>query len=140
MTITTCNSSSTIVKKIMNLQGIKLFCLIIAVALGSAFMTGCSSADGTDLPERDVVLQTLRDQGFVFNKFVISTVHGESQNQVIVSGQLAQKTPDNTHVANGIKLTQFRKIIVENNNGAWEITSAPPIERDQFTSRERWKN
>ena len=140
MTLSISNSALTIVKKHMKPEGFHASFLIIALAFSALFLTACSSADGTDLEPRDEILQSLRDQGFVFNKFVISTVYGENKSQVIVSGQLARKTPDETHVTNGVKLTQYRNIIVENKQGEWEIISAPPIERDQFTSRERWKN
>lgn len=140
MIIAISNFRSTIVKKIKNIQRVKAIYLMIAALVSPVLIMGCSVADGTDLAPRDEVLQTLRDQGFVFNKFIISTVYGENKNQVIVSGQLAQKTPDNTHVTNGVKLTQFREVVTENVNGAWKITSATSIERDQFTSRERWKN
>ncbi len=132
MTIATCKIRST--------QGIKVLSLLIIALFSSMFITGCSSADGTDLEPREDVLQAMRDQGFVFNKFVISTVYGESQNQVIVTGQLAKKTPDNTHVTDGIKLSQHREVVVESIDGSWQIISAPTIERDQLTSRERWNN
>lgn len=108
------------------------------MAVSSLFLTGCSSAEGTDLAPRKEILAKLRAEDFLFNQFVISTVYGDNQNQVIVSGQLARRTPDNTHVTNGAKITQYREIIVEKINGAWEITSAPPLQRDQFTSRQRW--
>ncbi len=140
MIIAICNSRSTIVRKIENVQGIEFFHLIMAVLVISVFMTGCSSAKGTDLAPREEILNTLRAEGFVFNKNVISTVYGENQNQVIVSGQLARKTPDDTHVTNGVKLSQHRKIVVENANGTWKIISAPQLDRDQFTSRERWED
>ncbi len=140
MIIPICNFRSTVVKKIENVQGIKFFCLIMAVVVSSVFMTmtGCSSAEGTDLAPREEILETLRAEGFVFNKFVISTVYGENQKQVIVSGQLAKKTPDNTHVTDGVKLTQHRSVVVENVNGTWEVKSAPQLQRKQFTSRQRW--
>ena len=139
MIITTiCNFGSTVIKKLENLQRVKFLCLVLAVLVGSASMTGCSSADGTDLAPREDVLNTLRAEGFVFNKFVISTVYGENQNQVIVSGQLARKTPDDTHVTDGVKLSQYRKVVVENASGSWKIISAAQIQRDQFTSRQRW--
>ena len=121
-------------------QRAKFLCLIIAMVVSSAVMTGCSSANGRDLEPREEILNTLRAEGFVFNKNVISTVYGENENQVIVSGQLARKTPDDTHVTNGVKLSQHRKIVVENANGAWKIKSAPQLDREQFTSRERWEN
>ncbi len=138
MSITTGNFGFTIVTKFGKFQKFKSLCLIIAVLVSSVSMTGCSSAKGTDIAPRDEILDTLRADGFVFNKFVISTVYGENQNQVIVSGQLARKTADNTHVTDGVKLTQHRKIVVENASGAWEIKSAPQIHREQFTSRQRW--
>ena len=138
MSITTCNFGFTIVTKFGNFQMFKSLCVIIAVLVSFVSMTGCSSAKGTDIAPRDEILDTLRAQGFVFNKFVISTVYGENQNQVIVSGQLARKTPDNAHVTDGIKLSQYRKIVVENASGVWEIKSAPQIQREQFTSRQRW--
>ncbi len=121
-------------------QRAKFLCLIIAMVVSSAVMTGCSSANGRDLEPREEILNTLRAEGFLFNKNVISTVYGENENQVIVSGQLARRTPDDTHVTNGVKLSQHRKVVVENVNGAWKIISAPQLERDQFTSRERWEN
>jgi len=119
-------------------QRAKFLCLIIAMVVSSAAMTGCSSAKGRDLEPREEILNTLRAEGFVFNKNVISTVYGENENQVIVSGQLARKTPDDTHVTNGVKLSQHRKIVVENANGTWEIKSAPQLHREQFSSRQRW--
>lgn len=117
-----------------------LWSLAMAMIANAAFISlaGCSSAVGTDLPQREEVLKTLRAQGFLFNKHVISTVSGETQKQVIVSGQLAQKTPDNTHVTNGYKVTQYRKIVVENVDGTWKVTSAPPVQREQLSSRQRW--
>ena len=127
-------------RKIESVQGIQFFSLMMAVVVSSMFMTGCSSAKGRDLEPREEILNTLRAEGFVFNKNVISTVYGENQNQVIVSGQLAKKTPDDTHVTEGVKLSQHRRVVVENANGTWEIKSAPQLERDQFTSRERWEN
>lgn len=129
---------TTFIKKIKYAPTIKSLCLIIALVISAVSMIGCSSAKGTDLEPREEILSTLRAEGFVFNKFVISTVYGENQNQVIVSGQLARKTPDNTHVPNGVKLSQHRKVVVENTNGAWEIISAPQIHREQFSSRQRW--
>lgn len=123
-----------------NVQGIRFLHLIMAMLASSVFMTltGCSSAVGTDLAPREEVLKTLRSQGFLFNKHVISTAYGEKQNQVIVSGQLAQKTPDDRHVPNGFKVTQFRRIVVENVDGAWKVASAPPVQREQLSSRQRW--
>lgn len=143
MTITiTGDFRSTIVKKLKNAPRFKFIHLIIAavISISSVLLTGCSSADGTDLEPRVEILATLRAKGFVFNKYVISTVYGENKNQVIVSGQLGKKTPDNTHVTNGVKLTQHRRIVVENTSGQWEVMSAPQIHRDQFTSRDRWSN
>lgn len=121
-------------------RSIKPLHLTMAVIASSAFMTlaGCSSAVGTDLAPREDVLKSLRAQGFLFNKNVISTVYGDKQTQVIVSGQLAQKTPDDHHVPNGAKVTQYRQIVVENIDGAWKVTSAPPLEREQLSSRQRW--
>lgn len=101
-------------------------------------LTACSSAKGTDLASREDVLKSLRAQGFLFNKFVISTVPGEKPNLVVVSGQLAQKTPDEKHVKGGYKVTQYRNIVVENVDGGWKVTSAPPLEREQLSSQQRW--
>ncbi len=119
---------------------VKVLGLMLAMVFSSAVMTGCSSAKGTDLEPREEILNTLRAAGFVFNEYVISTVYGENQNQVIVSGQLARKTPDDSQVADGVKLSQHREVIVENANGTWEIKSVSQVERDQLTSRERWKD
>ena len=99
MVLSICNFRSTLVSKIENIRGIGFLCLMTAVVASAVFMTGCSSAVGTDLAPREDILKTLRAQGFVFNKNVISTVFGENQNQVIVSGQIAQKTPDNKNVS-----------------------------------------
>ena len=110
-------------------------------AIASALVmtvAGCSSAKGTDIAPRQEILEALRAEGFTFNKFVISTVYGKNKSVVIVSGQLARKTPDNTHVTDGVKLSQHREIIVENASGTWEIKSAPQIQREQFSSRQRW--
>ena len=136
MVLSICNLRSTLVSKFENIRGIGFLYLMAAAVASAVFMTGCSSAVGTDLAPREDILKTLRAQGFVFNKYVISTVFGENQNQVIVSGQIAQKTPDNKNVTNGTKLTQYRKIIVENVDGTWKVISAPPLQREQFSSRQ----
>lgn len=138
MIIAIRNFSSSIAKNFENVRGIELLPLMMAVVVSAVFVTACSSAKGTDLAPREEILKTLRAEGFVFNKHVISTVYGENQNQVLVSGQLAQKTPDDTHVTNGFKVTQYRNLVVENVNGTWQIMSAPPLQRKQFTSRQRW--
>ena len=122
MVLSICNFRSTLVSKIENIRGIGFLCLMTAVVASAVFMTGCSSAVGTDLAPREDILKTLRAQGFVSNKNVISTVFGENQNQVIVT--------------NGTKLTQYRKIIVENVDGTWKVISAPPLQREQFSSRQ----
>ena len=114
--------------------------LLFALLLAPLLFTGCSSAEGTDLAPREEILKMLREQDYLFNKNVISTVYGSSQSQVVVSGQLARRTPDNTHVATGFKITQYRTIVVENVNGSWTVTDAPPLQRNQFTSRERWNS
>ena len=136
MVLSICNLRSTLVSKFENIRGIGFLYLMAAAVASAVFMTGCSSAVGTDLAPREDILKTLRAQGFVFNKNVISTVFGENQNQVIVSGQIAQKTPDNKNVTNGTKLTKKRKIIVENVDGTWKVISAPPLQREQFSSRQ----
>lgn len=136
MVLSICNLRSTLVSKFENIRGIGFLYLMAAAVASAVFMTGCSSAVGTDLAPREDILKTLRAQGFVFNKYVISTVFGENQNQVIVSGQIAQKTPDNQHVTNGTKLTQYRKVVVENVDGTWKVISAPPLQREQFSSRQ----
>ena len=138
MIMVSCNFRSTIVNKIGKVQGIKFFYLIMAVVVSAVFMAGCSSAKGKDLAPREEILKKLRAEGFVFNKYVISTVYGENQNQVIVSGRLAQRTPDNRFVTNGFKLTQYKNIVVESVNGAWEIISAQQVQRKQLSSRQRW--
>ncbi len=114
--------------------------LLLALTVSAVVMTttGCSSAVGTDLAPREDILKTLRSQGYLFNKHVISTVQGATPNQVIVSGQLAQKTPDDRHVSNGFKVTQYRTIVVENTAGAWQVTNATPVQREQLSSRQRW--
>ncbi len=122
------------------IYGIRSRHLIMALLASSAFaaVTGCSSAVGTDLAPREDILKTLRSQGYLFNKHVISTVQGATSNQVIVSGQLAQKTPDERHVPNGFKVTQYRQLVVENAGGAWQVTNATPVQREQLSSRQRW--
>lgn len=114
--------------------------LIMTAIAGSMVIaaTGCSSAQGTDLAPREEILKTLRAQGYLFNKHVISTSYGDSQNQVIVSGQIAQRTPDDRHVTHGFKITQYRNIVMENVEGGWKVKSAPPLEREQLSSRQRW--
>lgn len=138
MTIAICNFRPTIVKKIETVIEIEFFYLIMAVVVSSVFMMGCSTAKGRDLAPREEILKTLRAEGFLFNKHVISTVYGENQNQVIVSGQLAQRTPDTRHVTNGVKITQYKRIAVENVNGTWEIISTQHMQRKQLSSRQRW--
>lgn len=140
MIIAIGNSRATIVNKIGNIQGIGIafLTLFMAAVVSAVFLAGCSSANGTDLAPREEILNTLRAEGFVFNKNVISTVYGDTQNQVVVSGQIARKTPENKHVTNGVKLTQYRNIVVESANGTWKIISAPPLQREQFSSRQRW--
>ncbi len=138
MIVTGCNFRSTNVKKIKTVEGIKFFFLFVSVVVSAVIMTGCSSAKGRDLAPRDDILKTLRTEGFLFNKYVISTLFGEHQNQVIVSGRLARKTPDNRHVPNGFKITQYKNVVVENVKGTWEIVSAQQVQRNQLTSRQRW--
>lgn len=113
---------------------------IMAAIAGSMVIaaTGCSSAKGTDIAPREEILKTLRAQGYLFNKHVISTVVGENPNQVIVSGQLAQRMPDDRHVTNGFRISQYRSIVMENVEGTWKVKSAPPLQREQLSSRQRW--
>lgn len=136
MTIPSSETRSADVSKCVRGMGARH--LIMALLAGSAFvaMTGCSSAVGTDLAPREDILKTLRSQGYLFNKHVISTIQGETPNQVIVSGQLAQKTPDDRHVPNGFKVTQYRALVVENTDGAWQVTNATPVQREQLSSRQ----
>ena len=138
MTVASCNFGSTIVKKIRNVQGIEFLFLFMAMVVSAVIITGCSSAKGRDLAPREEILKTLRAEGFLFNKHVISTVYGEDQNQVIVTGRLARKTPDNRHVTNGFKITQYKRVVVENVDGTWEIISSQQVHRKQLTSRQRW--
>lgn len=128
------------VKKMEKTQGIRRYRTLLLAVLGASVVvtTACSNAKGTDMAPREDILKSLRADGFLFNKHVISTLYGENQNQVVVTGQLAQKTPDNTHVANGLKVTQLRKLVVENVNGAWKVISTSPVEREQLSSRQRW--
>lgn len=116
----------------------------LAVAtLASALLlplTGCSTAVGTDLEPRVEVLQLMRDQGWLFNKHVIDTVYGKDQNQVIVSGPLAHRTPDNRHVPNGHLVTQYSEAVVERHDQQWQVVAATKVVRDQLTTRERWLN
>ena len=117
---------------------------LAAAIMASALLlplTGCSTAVGTDLEPRVAVLQTMRDQGWLFNKHVIDTVYGKDQNQVIVSGPLAHRTPDNRHVPNGYLVTQFGEAVLEKQaDGHWQIVAATKVVRDQLTTRERWLN
>lgn len=101
--------------------------------------TGCSTAVGRDLASRTDILKTLRDQGYLFNQHVISTVADNGNpNRVRVTGQIARKAPDESHVKDGLKVTQIQYVVVENANGAWAVAEAPPLVRDQLTSRQRW--
>ena len=138
MIVASCNFRSTIVKRTRSVQGIEFFLLMMGLLVSAVIMTGCSSAKGRDLAPREEILETLRAEGFLFSKHVISTVYGENQNQVIVSGRLARKTPDNRHVTNGFKITQYKRIVVENVAGTWEIISSQQVHRKQLTSRQRW--
>lgn len=135
MIVAGCNLKSN---KVKNTQGIKFLFLIMAMVVSAVIITGCSSAKGRDLAPRGEILKILRAKNFLFNKYVISTVFGENQNQVIVSGRLARKTPDNRHVPNGFKITQYENVVVENVNGTWEIISSKQVHRKQLTSRQRW--
>lgn len=101
-------------------------------------LSACSTAVGTDMPQREAVLKTIRSQGWLFNKHVIDTAVGVDQNQVVVSGPLAARTPDNRHVPNGYKVTQYSSVTLQNNNGEWQIVSKTPVVREQLTTRERW--
>ena len=138
MIVASCNSRSTIVKRTRSVQGIEFFLLMMGLLVSAVIMTGCSSAKGRDLAPREEILKTLRAEGFLFNKHVISTVYGENQNQVIVSGRLARKTPDDRHVTNGFKITQYNRVVVETADGTWEIISSQQVHRKQLTSRQRW--
>ncbi len=101
--------------------------------------TGCSTAVGRDLASRTDILKTLREQGYLFNQHVISTVADNGNpNRVRVTGQLALKSPDESHVKGGLKVTQIQYVVVENTNGAWTVAEAPVLVRDQLTSRQRW--
>lgn len=111
------------------------------IGLASALVigvTGCSTAVGTDMPQREPVLKTIRDQGWLFNKHVIDTAVGGDQNQVIVSGPLAERTPDSRHVPNGWKVTQYSSVTLQNNNGTWQVISKTPVIREPISTRERW--
>lgn len=115
--------------------------LIMAAIAGSMAiaMAGCSTAVGTDLPERTEVLKSLRDQGFLFNRHVISTVKSaDNPAQILVTGQLARTEPDESHVKDGLKVSQVQHVVVEQRDGAWQVVSAPLLVRDQLTSRQRW--
>ena len=112
------------------------------IGLGSCVAlttTGCSTAVGRDLSSRTDILKTLREQGYLFNQYVISTVADNGNpNRVRVTGQIARKSPDEGHVKGGFKVTQIQYVVVENANGAWQVAEAPTLVRDQFTSRQRW--
>ncbi|MBV2234847.1 MAG: hypothetical protein KUL75_04795 [Sterolibacterium sp.] len=115
--------------------------LIMAAIAGAMIIatTGCSTAVGTDLPERTEVLKSLRDQGFLFNRHVISTVKSaENPNQILVTGQLARTEPDTSHVKDGLKVSQVQHVVVEKQGESWQVVSAPVLVRDQLTSRQRW--
>ena len=109
--------------------------LATALVIGLA---GCSTAVGTDMPQRESVLKTMRDQGWLFNKHVIDTAVGADQNQVIVSGPLAERTPDNRHVPDGWKVMQYSSVTLQNNNGTWQVASKTPVIREPLSTRERW--
>lgn len=112
------------------------------IGLGSCMAltaTGCSTAVGRDLASRPDILKTLRDQGYLFNQHVISTVaENGDPNRVRVTGQIAYKTPDETHVKGGYKVSQIQYVVVDSVNGAWQVAEAPTLVRDQLTSRQRW--
>ena len=79
MIVASCNSRSTIVKRTRSVQGIEFFLLMMGLLVSAVIMTGCSSAKGRDLAPREEILKTLRAEGFLFNKHVISTVYGETK-------------------------------------------------------------
>lgn len=117
------------------------YCRLSAAALASGLIlttAACSTAVGTDLPERVDVLKMLRDQGFLFNKHVISTAYGTSHDQILVTGQLARTEPNEDHVKDGLKVSQVQRVVVEKRDGVWQVVEAPVLVRDQLTSRERW--
>jgi len=98
--------------------------------LGAVIMTGCSVAKGRDLAPRDEIFRTLNAEGFSFDRTLISTVYGESQKQVIVTGPMVLRVPDkNSELVHGMKVSQYSKIVVEDVNGKWKITSATKVER-----------
>lgn len=111
---------------------------LLAAATFAGLTSACSSAVGTDLAPREDILKTLRNQNYLFNKHVISTRFGNGPNQVIVSGQLAHRVPDNRHVPDGWKVSQLREIVVDNVNGTWQVTSTTPVHREQLSTRQRW--
>lgn len=114
--------------------------LAAATLAGSLILatTACSTAVGTDLPERTEVLKVLRDQGFLFNKHVISTAYGRSHDQILVTGQLARTEPNEDHVKDGLRVSQVQRVVVEKQDGNWQVVEAPVLVRDQLTSRQRW--
>ncbi len=109
--------------------------LLAALSIG---LTACSTAVGTDMPQREAVLKTMRDQGWLFNKHVIDTALGTDQNQVVVSGPLAERTPDDRHVPGGWKVMQYSDVTLQNNNGTWQVVSKTPVVREPISTRERW--
>lgn len=116
--------------------------MIMAAIAGSMIiaLTGCSTAV-SDLSEqeRTEVLQSLRDQGFLFNRHVISTNRSASNpGQILVTGQLARTEPNEDHVKDGLKVSQVQHVVVEKQGSAWQVLEAPVLVRDQLTSRQRW--
>ena len=86
-------------------------------------MVGCSLSKGTDMPERTEIFKAMHAEGFVFSRLNISTAYGENKDQVIVTGPMSKKTPDSSVVANGYKLTQVKKVVVDKVEGSWRSTS-----------------
>ena len=112
-----------------NNRGISVLTLIIAVALCVLCVPGCSLSTGTDMPERTQIFKVMESEGFIFSHLNLSTAYGSDEDQIIVTGRMAQRKPDNSVVANGFKLTQFTKVVVEKGNNAWKIASAIKLER-----------
>ena len=116
--------------------------LIMAALAGTMAiaLAACSTAV-SDLAEqeRTEVLQSLRDQGFLFNRHVISTNRSvDNPAQIRVTGQLARTEPDESHVKDGLRVSQVQHVVVEKQDETWQVIEAPVLVRDQLTSRQRW--
>lgn len=91
--------------------------------LGIVSLTGCSVAKGQDLPVRADALNAARTYGFDYDDTLISTVYGESQNQIVLTGPMVGPVNLDVHDLSQGK-AEYTQVVLELINDAWVFSSA----------------